>query len=211
MKVSKNKKMTKNNLPSLLISFLIVCGLSVGGYSQNFENNILKTLNTNRNITSDPIFIHITDSVYPMSMLAPIGTLGVGLLKKDKTLTNKGLTMAASITVAMGASTVLKYTIKRQRPYEVLSFINPAEREATPSFPSGHTTAAFNTATNLTLAFPKWYVAVPAYAWAGTVGYTRMRLGVHYPSDVLAGAILGVGSAIVTKKANQWLQKKRHK
>jgi membrane-associated phospholipid phosphatase len=199
--------MRKNSLFLYIIFILHVSFISC--YSQSFENDILRSLNTNRNTATDPVFIHITDSVYPIGVLAPLSTIGAGLFKKDKILTNKGLVMAASITIAMGASTVLKYTIKRQRPYEVLTFIKPAEFESTPSFPSGHTTSAFNTATNLTLAFPKWYVGVPAYAWASTVGYTRMRLGVHYPSDVLAGAALGIGTAIITKKANQWLQGKR--
>jgi membrane-associated phospholipid phosphatase len=64
-----------------------------------------------------------------------------------------------------------------------------------PSFPSGHTSMAFSLATSVSLAYPKWYVIFPSYLWAGAVGYSRMDLGVHYPSDVLFGAALGAGSA----------------
>jgi membrane-associated phospholipid phosphatase len=51
--------------------------------------------------------------------------------------------------------------------------------------------AAFALATSLSLSYPKCYIIVPSFAWASSVGYSRMDLGVHYPSDVLAGAIVG--------------------
>jgi membrane-associated phospholipid phosphatase len=52
-------------------------------------------------------------------------------------------------------------------------------------------------------------VVAPAYTWAGLVAYSRMHLGVHYPTDLIAGAVLGSGTAILTHKANQWLQNKK--
>jgi membrane-associated phospholipid phosphatase len=75
--------------------------------------------------------------------------------------------------------------------------------------PSGHTSSAFSTATSLSLNFRKWYVVAPAYTYAAAVGYSRMYLGVHYPSDVLVGALLGSGTAYLTWKINKKLQNKR--
>ncbi len=61
------------------------------------------------------------------------------------------------------------------------------------------------------MAYPKWYIIAPSFAWASAVGYSRMALGVHYPSDVLAGAIIGSGSAYLCYKLNKWVNKKQSK
>jgi len=53
---------------------------------------------------------------------------------------------------------------------------------------------AFATATTLSIPYKKWYVTVPAYVWASSVGYSGRYLGRHFPSDVLAGAAEGIGS-----------------
>jgi membrane-associated phospholipid phosphatase len=52
----------------------------------------------------------------------------------------------------------------------------------------------------LSLNYPKWYVVVPSYAWASLVGYSRMAIGMHYPSDVLIGALVGSASSFLVYK-----------
>ncbi len=59
------------------------------------------------------------------------------------------------------------------------------------------------------MEYPKWYIIAPSFAWASAVGYSRMHLGVHYPSDVVSGAIVGSGSAYISYKLNKWINKKR--
>ena len=80
--------------------------------------------------------------------------------------------------------------------------INASQNESDASFPSGHTSTAFSMATSISFQNKKWYIVLPAYLWATTVGYSRLYLGVHYPSDVFAGALIGVGSVYI----NNWLQ-----
>ena len=75
------------------------------------------------------------------------------------------------------------------------------------SFPSGHTATAFALATSLCVKYPKWYVIAPSALWACSVGVSRMNEGVHYPSDVLAGAAIGAGCAVVNIYVNRWLNK----
>ncbi len=178
-------------------------------FAQNTDIDILKNINQNRNQNLDKPLNGISKSVYPLSVALPISLLGTGLINKDKNLQRQSLTSLASLAISMGTTYTLKKIINRDRPYITYPSIQPYYLEDDPAFPSGHTTAAFTTATSLSLTFKKWYIAVPAYTWAGAVAYSRMHLGVHYPSDVLAGAAIGAGSAWLCYKANRWLQRKK--
>lgn len=90
----------------------------------------------------------------------------------------------------------LKIFFKRDRPYVALktrNYIRPAD---TFSFPSGHTSAAFLIATLFSLFYP--WTAPLAITWASMVGSSRVILGVHFPSDILSGALFGISFAIVS-------------
>ncbi|MBK9151012.1 MAG: phosphatase PAP2 family protein [Saprospiraceae bacterium] len=171
--------------------------------------NLLKDLNLNRNKSLDPTFRTITNSASPVSMATPLIIFSVGMIKKDSILKREGIYIGETFLAATIISTGLKYSVNRDRPFVTYPFIDKAASVESPSFPSGHTSVAFSTATSLSIAFPKWYVIAPSYIWAGAVGYSRMHLGVHYPSDVLAGAIIGSGSAYLTYELNKWINKKR--
>ncbi len=189
--------------------FLIVLFLYLGnGFSQNIDIDLLKEINLKRNKSLDPSFRFITNSASPISIGAPVIIYSIGLVKKDSTLKSLGIFIGETFLVSTFLSTALKFTVKRERPFVTYPFIEKATVGGSPSFPSGHTSIAFATATSLSIAFPKWYVIAPSFVWASAVGYSRMDLGVHYPSDVLVGAIIGSGSAWLSYRLNKWLLNK---
>lgn len=117
----------------------------------------------------------------------------------------QGALFALTLTLAFALERplyyVLKKGLKRHRPAEALpdyrSFIIPSDQF---SFPSGHTSGAFAAATALMLFYP--HTAPFAYGWAALVGVSRVTLGVHFPTDTLAGATMGT---LMTLLAGFWI------
>lgn len=176
--------------------------------AQNLDIDILTSINVNRDRNLDDGFKFMSDAGPIASYVTPISMLAIGYLKHDKILINKAFVTSAAVLGSVVITQALKYGIDRKRPYNSYSQIQNEHIESSPSFPSGHTSAIFATATSLSLAFPKWYVIAPAYTVATSVAYSRIFLGVHYPSDVLAGMIIGAGSAYLSYKISEWIRKK---
>ncbi len=86
---------------------------------------------------------------------------------------------------------VAKNLFRRVRPYEVIDgLINLVGKQSDFSFPSGHTAASFAVAVVLLLRAPK-KISIPAIVLAVLISLSRLYVGVHYPTDVLGGAIIG--------------------
>ena len=91
---------------------------------------------------------------------------------------------------------VLKNGLRRDRPQEAIgiqSFIIPSDRF---SFPSGHTSGAFLMATLITYFHPA--LGIPVYIWSSLVGLSRIFLGVHFPTDILVGMLMGISMACLS-------------
>jgi len=102
-----------------------------------------------------------------------------------------------SITISTGLGKLLKISVTRLRPFIDIPNLNIKKIGIDKySFPSGHTTGAFSLAVIIALYFPIFgLITIPL---ACLVGISRMYIGVHYPTDVIVGAFLGITCAFLT-------------
>ena len=185
----------------LLTALLVACQLP----AQNWDINTVKKVN-------DWDVHGLSRGLSHSGLILSVGlpsAMGVyALIQKDEPLLKDAVYIGTSVIEAIGLTMAMKFTFDRQRPYEKYpDLIHPVSTEPDPSFPSGHTAAAFSLATSLSITYPKWYVIAPSAVWACGVGFSRINQGVHYPSDVLTGAAIGVGCAFVNVYVNRWLNK----
>ena len=150
------------------------------------------------------------DSVLPV--ISAFGDKGIGWIILSMILLcfpkyrKAGLAMAlALIFCLIIGNMTLKPLIARPRPYsyfpEMQLLIPPLEDF---SFPSGHTFASFASATALFLFHRKEGIA--AGILAAVIAFSRMYFYVHFPTDILAGIILGIASGFTAFKLISWYQ-----
>ena len=125
------------------------------------------------------------------------------VLLLDKKTRNVGYMSALALIGSLIVDNILlKNLVARTRPYEVVDGLKLLiEKQSDYSFPSGHTGSSF--AFVLWKELPKKY-GVMALIVAVLIAYSRLYVGVHYPSDVLAGVVIGTVLALVSV----WLVKK---
>jgi undecaprenyl-diphosphatase len=110
----------------------------------------------------------------------------------------RGLICIAALAVlgSTGVSTAIKYLVRRRRPQELTQFY--ASKHDRYSFPSGHATRVTAIAVIVGHFMPE--LAPVGYALAFIVAVCRVLVGVHYPSDVLAGMLIGcIGASLVVQ------------
>lgn len=114
------------------------------------------------------------------------------------------LALAVAFIVERFSYYILKNSLKRLRPCDLTpsihSLITASDKF---SFPSGHTSAAFCLSVMTSLMFGG--VSAVLFIWAAAVGLSRVIVGVHFPGDIVAGALLGSGVALGTASTlNLW-------
>ena len=176
-------------------------------FAQNGDINLLRKINPSE-IQDGDLMTLITNSDDLVTFGIPGIVLLKGIITKEKEDFWKSGEMLSTSLLSSLMVFGLKSTIKRDRPFKTYPDIIKHTHGGSYSMPSGHTSICFATATSVSLIYPKWYVIAPMYTWASLVGYSRMYLGVHYPSDVLAGALVGSGSAIGTHYLFKYIKKR---
>ena len=171
-------------LSMILISFM-----------QNFRDldvGILKLIFENRIEALDSAFVIFTDTAALIAFGLPATLIIFSSLTKKIPLRKEAFYILISVALSAILANVLKYSIDLPRPYVLYPFIEKLGSGGSPSFPSGHTADAFAFAMAASLVWRKWQIVISAFIWAALVGYSRMCLGVHFPSDVIAGALIGI-------------------
>lgn len=191
---------------ALVLLLVLFCFRSNG--QATWDLNLLAKLNGGPE-KADRFWEAYTNSITYVTLGTPLLAGAFGILKKDDYLKRQFIGMAGGLALNGFLTISLKYGIARPRPFVTHSdLIFKKSNAGSLSFPSGHTSSAFQWAASCVLAKPKWYIAVPAYMYACGIGYSRMHLGAHYPTDVAAGAFIGTASAFASYHINHWFWKK---
>lgn len=176
--------------------FIFILFISATAHAQNADIHWLRCISETNNPRLDNAMKFTSNSVTPIIIGVPVGILACDYIRHSSfDEKRKPLVICATLATTSIITYGLKYSVSRPRPYVTYPDITKKGLGGSKSFPSGHTSSAFALATSLSLEYPKWYFIAPSYLWACSVGYSRMRLGMHYPSDVFAGAIIGAGCA----------------
>ncbi len=136
---------------------------------------------------------HSARDAAPLALLT-VGSFAIGVLRHDKRLTNTGLDMGEAVVLGTLSSFAFKKLAGRERPNETSS--RGSFGSGGDGFPSGHTTAAFAAAQVFADRMPRdqWGWSALAYGLAGATAYARLDSNVHWVSDTVAGAALGIAT-----------------
>lgn len=197
----------------VLLSFIFLILISDGNAQYRFktkrnpskynENSLdVKIFRTFNNIESRFInsLINITnESIIPVSIAAPVGLYTAARINDNHYDESSAILLMLSEITNASVTQGLKVLIKRDRPFRTLNNVKLNDTNSVAgsfSFPSGHSSESFTIATSLTLRYPdKPFLIAGLYTYAAVVSLGRIYWGVHYPSDVFAGMLLGAGSS----------------
>ncbi len=165
----------------------------------NLDVKLFRSVNNYRTKFLDNTLPYTDKSVFAAALVLPAAMLIYGRAADKPYDENTAVLLALSEATNILLNLGIKNIVKRPRPYQSLSNVqykNVSIKDEY-SFPSSHTSTSFSIATTFTLRYSKYpQIYVPMYLWGLVVGYGRMYFGMHYPSDVLGGAVLGSLSAI---------------
>ena len=137
-----------------------------------------------------------------LALLFGLVLLGMGYLYKKAAWRHAAIACILAASIAGICANTLSFGVGRPRPStgKPDGIYGPRyDYNSYRSFPSGHAATSFGTATALAVTLPP--VGIPCLIFAGSVGWSRMELERHYPTDVLVGACFGIAFGIAFGKA----------
>ncbi|MGC8681956.1 MAG: phosphatase PAP2 family protein [Candidatus Acidifodinimicrobium sp.] len=181
---------------SLVVFFFVVFALVYFGISSSFDNSLFNLINQRWNVASLNKFFEYA-SIYGrkyfwIPIVAILWIFGSRDYKKT------ALMMAIVFIIIIIVGLTIKAVYFRPRPFtSIASALVLLPKPTDSSFPSGHALIVIGGATVALLMLKKRY-SLPLLAEALIVSYSRIYTGMHYPTDVIAGAFLGAGIAVLS-------------
>ena len=171
---------------------------------QGPDENLLRWVNRRQHVLFSGWMQTADATFYPVAYTSVPLYWGVSLMS-DEVATQDALTFTAGWIATAGSTMLLKRLVGRERPYVSRSdlIINYSDTELNAlgnasSFPSGHTSMSVFLATYLALESNTPLVRITGGVWASSVAVSRVWNGVHFPTDIFMGAILGSGVAMLS-------------
>ena len=159
---------------------------------REFDMTVLRFLNPTDYTIGIPLLQTLSDTTSAIAYGVPVLLFVIGLILQRRYLLYKAICLLLTVLTADYTTLLLKHLFRRQRPYELSSAITQYSDGGNFSFPSGHTTMAAAMAAGVYFLFPEWRYRPLVLAWSILVGFSRVYLGVHYPSDVLGAMMIAI-------------------
>lgn len=179
---------------SLILSFIILGVAIDAGVLDGWDTGVFAVVNSGNYEALDSVMVIL--SLYGREVVW--GALIVGLFiiggEREKKM---ALTLGLIFLILIGVGYVSKTYYSRPRPYDVVDDLRLlVAKESDYNFPSGHTLIVAGGVVVAWLYLRRVWAALLS-AEAALVAYSRIYVGVHYPSDVVGGVLLGAGCALI--------------
>ena len=180
----------------LVVLFFVVFALVYFGISSSFDNSLFNLINQRWNSPSLNKFFEYASMYGRTYFWIPV--VAILWIFGSKDYKKAALMMAIVFIIIIIVGLTIKAVYFRPRPFtSIASALVLLPKPTDSSFPSGHALIVIGGATVALLMLKKRY-SLPLLAEALIVSYSRVYTGVHFPTDVIAGALLGAGIAVLT-------------
>jgi membrane-associated phospholipid phosphatase len=193
-----------------IVLMLAVCSLSAQDVDVDYfswDGRLVYEINSIKSEGLKNVSRFMSDAASTVYVAVPASLYAYGVLASelDKPSADRryaaetGIQALTTLGITYGIAVATKIIVDRERPYQAYPglIVNGEGKndKYLSSFPSGHSAGAAAIATTMMLRYPKWYVIAPSVGYTLWMGFSRMNLGVHYLTDVLAGYAVGAGVA----------------